>query len=77
MRPSSAQPYHTNTSTYTHMYMIVRQTAPVPVLNLHQFVSSAKRKIRKMKYVKWQLEWEDGAFSGATQTYMELALKPT
>ena len=51
--------------------------APAAGLNLHQSLSGAKRKIRKMKDVNWQLEWQKGIFSGAAQTYVELGLKPT
>lgn len=50
---------------------------PMAELNLQQSVSSAKRKIRKMKDVKWQLERENSAFSGAAKTYVELGLEPT
>ncbi len=50
---------------------------PVTGLNLQQSVSSAKRKIRRIKDVNWQSEWEKSAFSGAAQTYVELGLKPT
>ena len=50
---------------------------PAAGLNLHQSLSTAKRKIRKMKDINWQLEWQKGTFSGATQTYVEFGLKPT
>ena len=50
---------------------------PAAGVNLHQSLSSAKRYIRKMKDVNWQLEWQKGTFSGAAQTYVELGLKPT
>lgn len=43
----------------------------------HQTLSSAKRKIRKMKDNAWQLEWQKGGNSTATQTYLDLGLKPT
>ena len=42
-----------------------------------QSLSNAKRKIRKTKDNNWLLEWQKGKFSGATQTYVELGLKPT
>ncbi len=50
---------------------------PVAGLNLHQSISIAKCKIRMMKDINWQLEWQKGTFSGVAQTYVELGLKPT
>ena len=43
----------------------------------HQTLSSAKRKIRRMKDNAWKLEWERGGNSTAAQTYLDLGLKPT
>ncbi len=45
-------------------------------LNLHQSIRSVKRKIPMMKDPNWQLEWQKGTFSGESQTYVELGLKP-
>ena len=42
-----------------------------------QTLSNEKRKIRKMKDNAWQLEWQRGSLSTATQTYLDLGLKPT
>ena len=53
------------------------QNCPQQQGNLYQSLSNAKREIRKLKDINWQLEWQKGTSSGAAQTYVELGLKPT
>ena len=42
-----------------------------------QTLSNAKRRIKKAKDDAWQLEWQRGSLSTATQIYLDLGLKPT
>lgn len=43
----------------------------------HQTLSSAKRKIKRIKDNAWKLEWEKEGNSTAAQIYLDLGLKPT
>ena len=54
-----------------------KKHAQAAELNLDQFLSNAKRKLRKIKDIDWQLKWQKETFSGAAKTYVELGPEPT
>ena len=51
--------------------------APTSMANQTQTLNNSRSRLKRSKDNAWQLEWQSGSFSGATQTYKELGLSPT